>query len=206
MLPWAGGLSGLASVAGSSRCAALAASFARARPERLLRFKVASTVTSTNTTAPAINALFFAMCLLPPQNMPASIWPQAGKAVPVISGRNAQHSQKRPPQTGKRPEAAVGGNLLQLVARFLQPAAGCIHPQPFDKAGRGYACLFDEDASKMPRAHACLCRQRSNRQLLLQMLEGPGAKLFNQFAVRGLQSHRGSEVRLAPRPANAQHH
>src|ERR1700680_2048105 len=78
------------------------------------------------------------------------------EAVPVVLGRYLEHARERSAQPLDRAEPAVTRDFLQLVARFLEAAAGQLDAKALNELRGRRAGVLAEDAGKVPRAHAGL--------------------------------------------------
>src|SRR5579884_270068 len=135
-----------------------------------------------------------------------SIGLMASKAAAVISGSDMEKANEGPAQARNRSEATVDGNLLQLVARFLQPPAGRFHAQALHETCRCCAGVFQKNAGEVSRAHAGARGQLVDGEDLPEVIGGPGADFLDLPAIRSLQGKRGAELRLPSRPSQVENH
>src|SRR5260370_32778249 len=75
------------------------------------------------------------------------------KAGAVVRGRNVEDPQERAAHRIRAAKTACAGNLGKASMGFLQPSAGGLDPQAFDKSGRRPANLLAEHAGKVARTH-----------------------------------------------------
>src|SRR2546429_9246788 len=85
-----------------------------------------------------------------------------------------QNPKKRPAQTLNRAKTTVVCNLFEFVVRFLQSAPGCFNAQALHEPCRGCTSVLQEHARKVTRTHTGLCGKLFYREVLAQIVVGPG--------------------------------
>jgi hypothetical protein len=127
------------------------------------------------------------------------------EVLPILPGGNSYQLLKDGAHCAYGAETALVGNSLETLATLLEPPASGLHAQSLYILPRRDPSLPAKDSRKIPRAHGHTPRERLHVQRRAEILEHPGLKLAQRFAIAQLHTKGRTKLGLPARTAQIEY-